>query len=398
VISGTLIFQLPEDSVWPSALALVGAAAGVYLFFYGFRMLQYKRLILNTPLSKIRSASMGLVEVSGTSRGPQTIAAAITGSPCFYYRARAWQWIDSGKGGSWRHVVEESLSVPFFLDDGTGKVLVNPQGATLDVRCSFKDEFRTSYLMQSSPIPDTVRKFVAMHGLMAGDKVRLEEYIIKPGFPLFVFGTLGDNVLHSWSAQPHVGGKKISFGLNFGDSINLNFTHDVRIPNVAAKAVAGLLQKAVATNTQTSTYISRSDGGSVGAPEDLLKELHQAGLSLPFPGLTGSGKMTVSTRTSGDGLLRSSTVQVKIPSGPSAATDVAEKPVEAEANQKQDDFDVKARVAISKGERGDPFTISSGSQREVVQSLGWKAAACIWGGPVFALICLRCLFVFRGWM
>jgi hypothetical protein len=58
-------------------------------------MLQYKRLILNTPFSKIRSASNGLVEVSGSPTGPQTIASAITGEPCFYYRAQAWQWDDS---------------------------------------------------------------------------------------------------------------------------------------------------------------------------------------------------------------------------------------------------------------------------------------------------------------
>ena len=50
-----------ESWIW----ALVGTAAGGYLFFRGLRMLQRKRLILNTPSSKIRSASIGLVEVSG---------------------------------------------------------------------------------------------------------------------------------------------------------------------------------------------------------------------------------------------------------------------------------------------------------------------------------------------
>jgi E3 Ubiquitin ligase len=389
------------DNIWLTALALLGAAVGVYLFFYGFRMLQYKRLILNTPFSKIRSASMGLVEVSGTTTGPKTIPAGITGSPCYYYRARAWQWVqsDSGRGGSWRHVVEESLSVPFFLDDGTGKVLINPQGATLDVHRSFKDEFRTSYLLQSSPIPESVRKFVALHGLMAGDKVRLEEYIIKPGFPLFVFGTLGDNtMLHSWSAEPHVSGKKISFGLSFGDSANLKFARGASVSNIATKALASLLQSAASGKTRTSISISRSGDGPVDVPEDLLTELHQAGLNLPFPVSGASGKMTVFSRTSGEGLLRSNAVQVRITPGPATATDVAEQPPQPEANQNAGDFDLRARVALSKGERGDPFMISSQSQREVVQSLGWKSAGCIWGGPVFALICLYCLFTIWGWM
>ena len=63
--------------------AAVGAIAGVFLFARGFNMLRCKRLILNTPSSKIRSASMGLVEISGTAKGPQTVPAGITGDACY---------------------------------------------------------------------------------------------------------------------------------------------------------------------------------------------------------------------------------------------------------------------------------------------------------------------------
>jgi threonine/homoserine/homoserine lactone efflux protein len=57
------------------ALAFVGVFAGVYLFYRGFRFLQRKRLILNTPASKIRSAAMGLVEINGLAVGPYTMLA-----------------------------------------------------------------------------------------------------------------------------------------------------------------------------------------------------------------------------------------------------------------------------------------------------------------------------------
>jgi len=56
------------------------------------------------------------------------------------------------------------------------------------------------------------------------------------------------------------------------------------------------------------------------------------------------------------------------------------------------------RVAIGKGERGDPFTISSESQREVVQSLAWKSMLYIWGSPVFTLVCIYFLLVYWGWL
>jgi hypothetical protein len=186
--------------------------------------------------------------------------------------------------------------------------------------------------------------------------------------------------------------------LSFGDSVNLKFTRGASVSNIATKALASLLQSAASGKTRTSISISRSGDGPVDVPEDLLTELHQAGLNLPFPVSGASGKMTVFSRTSGEGLLRSNAVQVRITPGPATATDVAGQPPQPEANQNAGDFDLRARVALSKGERGDPFMISSQSQREVVQSLGWKSAGCIWGGPVFALICLYCLFTIWGWM
>jgi hypothetical protein len=55
-------------------------------------------------------------------------------------------------------------------------------------------------------------------------------------------------------------------------------------------------------------------------------------------------------------------------------------------------------VAIGKGERGDPFTISSQSQREVVQALAWKSMLYIWGSPVFTIVCIYFLLVYWGWL
>jgi hypothetical protein len=54
-----------NDLAW----AIVGACTGLYLFDRGFGLLSRKRLILDTPTSKIRTASLGLVEVNGLAVG-----------------------------------------------------------------------------------------------------------------------------------------------------------------------------------------------------------------------------------------------------------------------------------------------------------------------------------------
>src|SRR5215469_859520 len=104
--------------IWPAA----GICLGVYAFAHGLRTLQRKRLILNTPASKIRSATTGLVEVSGLATGPHVITSPLKQTECYYYRTIAWQWEQNGDR-EWKKVADETLHVPFYLDDSTGKLL-----------------------------------------------------------------------------------------------------------------------------------------------------------------------------------------------------------------------------------------------------------------------------------
>ena len=175
-------------------VAVLGAAAGFYLFVKGFRLLRFKRLILDTPLSRIHSASIGLVEVTGTPIGPYVLKAPVTGDPCYYYNVRALQWVETNDNKhEWKRVLDETLFVPFFLEDTTGRVLVNPQGAQMDVHRSFTDEIDAAVFRMPGVCPPNVRDFLARRGLVPTEKIKLEERIIPQTFPLFVFGTLGEN-------------------------------------------------------------------------------------------------------------------------------------------------------------------------------------------------------------
>lgn len=376
-----------SDGFWLVLIAIAGAVGGVALFFRGFRMLQYKRLILNTPFSKVRSASIGLVEVSGMPTGPKTIPAGITGDPCYYYRVKAWQWVESGKDHKWEQVLDESMSVPFFLDDGTGKVLINPQGADLDVHRNFTDEIQSSRFVPGGIIPENIKKFVALHGLLTGDKVRLEERIIKPGFPLFVFGTLGENSGEtSWTPVPHTTSSRATFGADsLSRSLNFKFTLGQSGSEMAMDMIRDM---APGTNVRIQTRVTGT--GPVVLPDRVVQQLNRMGVPLSVPVVTESSQPYASAP--GSSAITANVAVADPDPTPSPATS---DPSRGSANTA---FDLHPHVALGKGERGDPFTISSQSQREVVQALAWKSALYIWGSPAFTLICIYFLLVYWGWL
>ena len=166
----------------PILWGVAGIGIGVRLFFRGFPFLKGKHLIQDTPVSTVRGAALGLVEVSGTVVGPYTLIAPLSQTDCFYYHA-----IALGSSGEEKKPKEEILYVPFFLDDGTGRVMVDPRGAQTDLQPSVDDEY------SSSTGDAFTRHFLLRHGISSEYPVHLEEYYIRAGDRLYVLGTLREN-------------------------------------------------------------------------------------------------------------------------------------------------------------------------------------------------------------
>jgi E3 Ubiquitin ligase len=372
-----------------AAYAAIGAVAGVVLFYRGFRMLQFKRLVLNTPFSKIRSASMGLVEVSGTAIGPQTIPAGITGAPCYYYCATAWELKESGNSREWKKVAEETLYVPFFVDDSSGRLLVDPQGADLDVHRTFKDEFSRSLFGGRDMFPENVTNFLARNGIGGSGNIRLEEHCIEPGYPLFILGTLAENPTPGMNAPaPHVTipsssirwRSSSSFFSGGGNGLLQAFT------GISTTAFTGATKRIPASRTSdlssrpiaASTSPAAGDWSSVSM--DDAPPVRNTRLPAPAP--------------------RHDTL------APAASAAVATAVAERSQDMSQErtpapsqnaGFDTHPPVVLTKGTGNDPFAISSESQRDVVRALAWKSAACIWGGPLLTLISFYVLSQVLGW-
>jgi E3 Ubiquitin ligase len=166
----------------PVLWGIAGLGVGTFLFFRGFRPLRRKRLIQNTPTSTIRGAALGAVEVSGTVVGPYTLISPLSESDCFYYHAVA-----RSTGEEEKKVAEEALYAPFFLDDGTGRFMVDPRGAEMELRPSVDEE----YSPQMSDV--FTRHFLVRRGLSSAAPAKLQEYCIRPGDHLFVLATLREN-------------------------------------------------------------------------------------------------------------------------------------------------------------------------------------------------------------
>jgi hypothetical protein len=118
-------------------LGLLAAAfgLGLYCFFRGFRFMRRYQVLADTPQSPIRGAAMGFVEVSGTARGDETVASPVTHTPCYFYKVKIDRWDEGGRGGGrWVAFASDGDGVRFYLEDQTGRILVDAQDAEIDLQ------------------------------------------------------------------------------------------------------------------------------------------------------------------------------------------------------------------------------------------------------------------------
>jgi len=123
-----------------SIAAVVGFGAGLFWFIKGFRVFREYRVLADTPEIPIRSVAMGLVEIHGKAKGLQTVLSPVTKTPCFFYKVDIERWVRDKNGGHWSHAATQAEGTRFYLEDATGKVLVDAHGAEYDLIQTAKRE------------------------------------------------------------------------------------------------------------------------------------------------------------------------------------------------------------------------------------------------------------------
>jgi hypothetical protein len=189
---------------WPGSWYLAGGSTiavflgGLYFIWLGFRRWRQRTLIRDTPTEQAESLSVGPSEISGTAVAtPEgAMTAPFSEEDCVLAEYEVEQYDSSGDDSSWDTVKQGTFFCPFFLDDGTGKVLVRPHDdTTYDLD---PDDWTTTYVDSSVPGPEPIQWFVENSDDLAfpsdasgtDNDRKYRQNLIRTGETAYVFGTV----------------------------------------------------------------------------------------------------------------------------------------------------------------------------------------------------------------
>lgn len=118
-------FHLASRVGWQFALALIGATS----FLAWLANLRRHRTIADIPTARIASAPQGYIEIGGRGRQPpgETLFSPVNQLPCLWYR----YLVERKQHDRWEHVESGVSADTFGVDDGSGMMLVDPEGAEI---------------------------------------------------------------------------------------------------------------------------------------------------------------------------------------------------------------------------------------------------------------------------
>jgi len=170
---------------------------GIIFFFIGFKILKIRHLLQNTPTSKIRSIAMGFSEVCGKVRiysDKHVMNSPITNQPCVYYKYQIWEYKKSGKDSAWQLIKFNKCIVHFYLEDETGKILIDPSQAKIKTENKYKYETSHNIDPPKSIINFLYSLNIDYKGFFGFNRhFKFIEWCIKPNDKLYITGTVVNN-------------------------------------------------------------------------------------------------------------------------------------------------------------------------------------------------------------
>ncbi len=134
---------------------LIGGGIACLLCLWGnLRGLRRRRLLADTPTSKTLGVFIGMTELKGTAEAAEPLTSFLAALPNVHYQWKveeSWSRMvtetNTDKDGKshtrtrresgWTTVADGCESIPFYLQDDTGVILVRPTGAKLETQSFF---------------------------------------------------------------------------------------------------------------------------------------------------------------------------------------------------------------------------------------------------------------------
>jgi len=171
----------------PIIILIILFPLGLVWFYRGLWTYRFLQNIRNMPTSRIGGLARGFVEIKGKVVPAQgTLKSPLTGHECVYHMYKIERLL--GNVNKWELVSSHYLYLNFYLEDGTGKVLVNLRDAKVEIPGDY--EVRSDGLIG---VPPSVSMFVMGSVDDNNSILRFTEYFIAPGDSLYILGSVGEN-------------------------------------------------------------------------------------------------------------------------------------------------------------------------------------------------------------
>lgn len=360
----------------------LGVGFGLYCFIKGFRVYREYRVVEDTPETPIRSVAMGLARVHGKAVGDERVTSPVTHTPCYFYKVDIERWKSDQDGGNWSHYRTDTNGVKFYLEDASGRCLVDARDAEFD-------------------LPKLLTREVGRHGAMAAASAATDAELLSyvntvtaTKITSFVArrlegaGPLGDPA----KEQMRQAALEI-FKQPFGSQGFLSKLAAMQMPAVARRVEKMGVQSDPVKEGQRLDALEalRHPFGSPEFVEHFRRvaaaeghpdaEQHFTSLIASFQGAQPGG-FAGGLMPPASGRFRFTEYCVV----PGQEYDVTGTCVENPAAK-----DVHDRNLILKGQNEPTFLISAGTQQQTERHLGHRAVAMVFGGGALAIVCLGIL-------
>lgn len=165
---------------------------GLVMVYTGFQEYRVGRLIRDTATETVQAAAVGRTELEGTAKPlGETLARPFTEGECIYAHYQIKEEREDSDGDtSWATLDHDTWVTDFYLDDGTGRVLVEPE---ITAKFEISEKHTTRFdVHESQSEPPGVAEFLEQGTDVDPTSRRRRKYvekIIPPGESVYVLGS-----------------------------------------------------------------------------------------------------------------------------------------------------------------------------------------------------------------